>query len=56
MSDEPIKQKQSLSTSEARNLATTIKTVPQMEAITPRWLLHMLPELLEITNEHTLPV
>ena len=34
MSDEPIKQKQSLSTSEARNLATTIKTVPQMEAIT----------------------
>jgi len=43
MSEESIKQKQSLSTSEARNLATTTKTIPQMEAITPRWLLHMLP-------------
>ncbi len=43
MPEEPIKQKQSLSTGEARNLATTTKTVPQMEAITPRWLLHMLP-------------
>ncbi|MGO9016973.1 MAG: family 2B encapsulin nanocompartment shell protein [Syntrophobacteraceae bacterium] len=43
MSEESIKQQQSLSTSEARKLATTTKTVPQMEAITPRWLLHMLP-------------
>jgi CRP-like cAMP-binding protein len=43
MSEESINQKHSLSTSEARNLATTTKTVPQMEAITPRWLVHMLP-------------
>jgi CRP-like cAMP-binding protein len=34
---------QSLSTAAARNLATTTKTVPQMQNITSRWLLRMLP-------------
>src|SRR5215470_14461343 len=34
---------QSLSTAAARNLATTTKTVPQMQEITSRWLLRMLP-------------
>jgi Phage capsid-like protein/Cyclic nucleotide-binding domain len=33
----------SLSTSAARNLATTTKSVPQMQEITSRWLLRMLP-------------
>ena len=33
----------SLSTAAARNLATTTKTVPQMQEITSRWLLKMLP-------------
>src|SRR2546429_3429603 len=33
----------SLSTAAARNLATTTKTVPQMQGITSRWLLKMLP-------------
>jgi hypothetical protein len=33
----------SLSTAAARNLATTTKTTPQMQGITPRWLLRMLP-------------
>ncbi|MEJ3652898.1 family 2B encapsulin nanocompartment shell protein [Actinomycetes bacterium KLBMP 9759] len=33
----------SLQTSAARNLATTTKSVPHMRAITPRWLLRMLP-------------
>lgn len=33
----------SLSTAAARNLATTTKTVPQMQAITSRWLLRLLP-------------
>src|ERR1700735_4039925 len=33
----------SLSTEAARNLATTTKTVPQMQGITSRWLLRMLP-------------
>jgi hypothetical protein len=33
----------SLGTAAARNLATTTKSVPQMAAITPRWLLRMLP-------------
>ncbi|SDC53152.1 family 2B encapsulin nanocompartment shell protein [Actinokineospora iranica] len=36
-------QQQSLSTSAARNLATTTKSVPQMQEITSRWLLRMLP-------------
>ncbi|MFC0533109.1 cyclic nucleotide-binding domain-containing protein, partial [Phytohabitans kaempferiae] len=34
---------QSLSTTAARNLATTTKSVPQMRGISPRWLLRMLP-------------
>ncbi|MBC3991728.1 cyclic nucleotide-binding domain-containing protein [Streptomyces sp. AC563] len=33
----------SLSTRAARNLATTTKTVPQMQGITSRWLLRVLP-------------
>lgn len=37
------KPQQSLSTTAARNLATTTKTVPQMQAITSRWLLRVLP-------------
>ncbi|MFI0404569.1 family 2B encapsulin nanocompartment shell protein [Actinomadura sp. 3N508] len=32
-----------LSTRAARNLATTTKSVPQMQGITPRWLLRQLP-------------
>ena len=34
---------QSINTSAARNLATTTKTPPQMQAISPRWLLRFLP-------------
>ncbi len=33
----------SLSTAAARNLASTTKTPPQMQAISPRWLLRTLP-------------
>ncbi|HVV10327.1 family 2B encapsulin nanocompartment shell protein [Amycolatopsis sp.] len=33
----------SLSTAAARNLATTTKSVPQMQAITSRWLIRALP-------------
>ena len=33
----------SLSTAAARNLTTTTKTVPQMEGISSRWLLKLLP-------------
>jgi CRP-like cAMP-binding protein len=36
-------QPSSLSTAAARNLATTTKTVPQMQEITNRWLLRVLP-------------
>ncbi|MGD0608348.1 MAG: family 2B encapsulin nanocompartment shell protein [Streptosporangiaceae bacterium] len=35
--------RQSLSTAAARNLATTTKTVPQMQGISSRWLLRLLP-------------
>jgi hypothetical protein len=34
---------QSLATEAARNLASTTKTVPQMQAITSRWLMRRLP-------------
>ncbi|MQA86355.1 MAG: cyclic nucleotide-binding domain-containing protein, partial [Streptosporangiales bacterium] len=34
---------QSLGTAAARNLATTTKSVPQMQGITSRWLLRILP-------------
>ncbi|MGA4837771.1 family 2B encapsulin nanocompartment shell protein [Streptomyces sp. G45] len=41
---QPAEQRQtSLSTAGARNLATTTKTAPQMQEITSRWLLRMLP-------------
>ncbi|MET0134959.1 MAG: family 2B encapsulin nanocompartment shell protein [Kibdelosporangium sp.] len=33
----------SLGTAAARNLATTTKSVPQMQGITPRWLLRVMP-------------
>ena len=33
----------SLGTAAARNLATTTKTAPQMQGITPRWLVNSLP-------------
>jgi CRP-like cAMP-binding protein len=36
-------RQQSLSTAAARNLATTTKSAPQMQGITSRWLLRMLP-------------
>jgi hypothetical protein len=36
-------QQRSLGTAAARNLATTTKSVPQMQAISSRWLLRMLP-------------
>lgn len=38
-----IQLPQSLAVKGARNLATTTKTVPQMQAITPRWMLSLLP-------------
>nr|WP_243754296.1 family 2B encapsulin nanocompartment shell protein [Labedaea rhizosphaerae] len=41
--DEAGAQQQSLATTAARTLATTTKTVPQMQGITSRWLLRMLP-------------
>src|SRR5688572_29820882 len=37
------RSQQSLATSAARNLATTTKSVPQMQEITSRWLLRALP-------------
>jgi len=44
MTTETVQQnQQSLSTSAARNLATTTKTAPQMLGITPRYLLRALP-------------
>jgi CRP-like cAMP-binding protein len=36
-------RQQSLATTAARNLATTKKSVPQMQSISSRWLLKMLP-------------
>ncbi|NGO70573.1 family 2B encapsulin nanocompartment shell protein [Streptomyces boncukensis] len=36
-------QHSSLATAAARNLATTTKTPPQMQGISPRWLLRVLP-------------
>jgi CRP-like cAMP-binding protein len=38
--EQPVR---SLSTAAARNLATTTKTVPQMQGISSRWLLRVLP-------------
>ncbi|WP_432119482.1 family 2B encapsulin nanocompartment shell protein [Streptomyces sp. bgisy032] len=39
----PEAPQQSLGTAAARNLATTTKSAPQMQEITSRWLLRMLP-------------
>ncbi len=41
MSDSLLQR--SVTTSVARNLATTTKTSPKMMSITPRWLLSLLP-------------
>ncbi|MBB5956908.1 CRP-like cAMP-binding protein [Saccharothrix tamanrassetensis] len=41
--EEAEQRRQSLSTASARNLATTTKSVPQMQGISPRWLLRKLP-------------
>src|SRR4051794_19642636 len=41
--DDIAQDQLSLSTAAARNLATTTKTVPQMQGITSRWLLRALP-------------
>ncbi len=38
-----IQPPQSLGVQSARNLATTTKTVPQFQAVTPRWILNLLP-------------
>lgn len=38
-----IQPRESLGVTAARNLANTTKTVPQMQAITPRWVLSLLP-------------
>jgi CRP-like cAMP-binding protein len=40
---EQARPQQSLGTAAARNLATTTKSAPQMQEITSRWLLRMLP-------------
>src|ERR1044071_1361392 len=37
------KQQTSLATDAARQLATTTKSVPQMQGVSSRWLLKMLP-------------
>jgi len=39
----PQREQRSLATGAARNLATTAKSVPQVQATSPRWLLRMLP-------------
>ncbi len=39
----PDRAQSSLGTAAARNLATTTKSEPQMQGITPRWLLRVLP-------------
>ncbi|MER6999609.1 family 2B encapsulin nanocompartment shell protein [Streptomyces sp. NPDC000410] len=41
--DQALPAQQSLGTAAARNLATTTKSAPQMQEITSRWLLRMLP-------------
>lgn len=43
MDKDLIKNQESISTLVARNLATTTKSIPMMEQITPRWLLQFLP-------------
>jgi CRP-like cAMP-binding protein len=41
--EEAVAEQLSLSTAAARTLTTTTKTVPQMQGITSRWLLRMIP-------------
>jgi CRP-like cAMP-binding protein len=41
--EQQTQKQQSLGTAAARNLATTTKSAPQMQEITSRWLLRMLP-------------
>src|SRR4029079_1830178 len=41
--NEPEKPQTSLATGAARQLATTTKSQPQMQGISSRWLLRMLP-------------
>ncbi|MDQ0940854.1 family 2B encapsulin nanocompartment shell protein [Streptomyces sp. V1I1] len=41
--EQQASKQQSLGTAAARNLATTTKSAPQMQEITSRWLLRMLP-------------
>lgn len=41
MAEEP--NRQSLTANQARKLANTTKTVPQMGSVTPRWFMQMLP-------------
>lgn len=41
--DQPSQERSSLSIAAARNLTSTTKTPPQMQAITSRWLLRALP-------------
>ncbi|WP_117210490.1 family 2B encapsulin nanocompartment shell protein [Allorhizocola rhizosphaerae] len=41
--EQQTEQQLSLATEAARNLSTTTKTVPQMQEITSRWLLRVLP-------------
>lgn len=36
-------KRQSLSVKQARNLANTTKTVPQMDSVTPKWFMKLLP-------------
>ncbi|MEV1001648.1 family 2B encapsulin nanocompartment shell protein [Nonomuraea sp. NPDC050202] len=43
MPTDPTETRLSLDTRAARNLATTTKTRPQMQAVSSRWLLRMLP-------------
>ncbi|MGH8549055.1 MAG: family 2B encapsulin nanocompartment shell protein [Methylococcales bacterium] len=38
-----LRSQRSLATDAARNLASTAKTAPQMQEISPRWLLYILP-------------
>ena len=40
---EPSRPQLALGTAAARNLATTTKTAPQMQGISSRWLLRVLP-------------
>ena len=43
----------SLDTAAARNLATTTKSAPQMQGITSRWLLQLLPWVQVVGRRRT---